>query len=1812
MGEGRVERGGAESPRLVVGVGASVGGLSAFKRLLDVLPADAGLAVVLVQHLDPTQDSLLPELLESMTAMAVLEACDGARLKGDTVYVIPPGSSLAVVDGRIELAEPVVHHGVRLPIDHLFCSLAASYRSRAVGVVLSGNGSDGSAGVKEIHAVGGLTMVQEPMTSARTGMPRSAIDTGAVDLVLTIEDMPGALHRFEASPAIARASPRPGDTALDEAPPELSDSVLEHLASILQQRTGFDLRVYKKGTLERRVLRRMTLAGFDDIEAYGEHLGNDAAEPLALIRELLISVTSFFRDPEAFEVLEARVIRPLVEEARPGETLRVWVAGCATGEEAYSLAMEFSDAIERRGRDIGLQVFATDIDDDALAVARVGRYPASIRAHVSEARLEKYFTCVEGRGLQIRSSLRDKVSFAAHDLAKDPPFSRMDLVTCRNLLIYLRHSVQEHVLRVLHFALKKDRYLFLGSSESLGPVRALFTTKSKKWRLFRKVGSARPISLFPKSSRFEVGQREESTRSETGGRAMPLPRASSLSDAARQAILRTKVPPTVLVDSEGRILFMHGELRPYLKFPDGDPRLELAQVVSEDIATRTRAAFFKCRRDDSTVVSYSSPDGERGRRVKITADPAPDMGDGAVILSFEDASDDEASRDQENRIESQEGGLLAELERELRATREDLRSTVEELEFSNAELRSSNEESLTMNEELQSANEELEATTEELRSLNEELTAVNAQLREKVEQLEDAHDDIANFFGSTKIATVFLDQDLHIRRFTPAARELLGIDESDIGRFVGNFARELLQHELVADARRVLGDLSGRTQELQTADGRWIDRRLLPYRTSDRRIEGVVVTFVDVTELRAASERLAVRERQQAMIARLGLRALEEPELETFLARAVHEIQQTLGTDLCKVLELQPGGEHFFLRAGIGWREGVVQRATVSAGDESQAGFTARATEAVIVEDLKAEQRFCGPDLLFDHGVVSGLSCPIRSGSALYGVLGVHTRTRRVFTREDAYVLQSVAAVIAGAVHRHHARNRLAFESVVALAMKDANDLRGTVRRLQEGLSERLGLCLCELWSPTEDSRALNRASLFGASGVDASKLDQCLPGTPDIAARGVPSQVFEQRRARWVVFDEEDSFVRSDGARHMGLRSALAFPVIADSKVLGVVCVLFARRLHADAGLLHSLETMGRSIGDWVHRLDIEQRFRLTVDGAPVGIAERSLDGRWLRANERLCEITGYTRDELGTMSPDELTHPEDRGPEARMDAAVRERRSSRYESEKRLIAKNGKVVWISLSSSVVETPSGQAEYRVDVVEDISARKAAQEELRRSEARFRRVLRSSPVPLMMYDQAGNVLGLSESWTEVTGYEPRDIPTVETWVQKAFPSKTSEIRALLDARWGSQDGVCERELDVRTRSGAVRRMLLESVGLGTTVDGMELRMVAAADVTRERKSQRELLLASTRKDEFIAMLGHELRNPLAAVRSATELLEHSELAPQLLSRVQEVLQRQTRHMAKLLDGLLDLSRMVQGKIQVERKPVDLGLVVAGVVEDLRSRARAARIDLTIERPQDAVWVQGDGVRLTQVVDNLVSNALKYTPERGEVSVSLGVSDGQAVLEVRDTGDGIDADLLTEMFEPFRQGHQNLDRPSGGLGIGLSLVKQLVELHDGTVEARSEGRGRGAHFIVRLPLTSERPKADADFGRGEARANIVLIEDNEDAADMLQSVLESRGHVVSVAHTGAEGIEMTRAKHPDVVICDIGLPDSMSGFDVARALRNSPSTRGVRLVALSGYARSEDARQSFSAGFDVHLAKPVALEAVDRTLRELLAPKKSTT
>jgi two-component system CheB/CheR fusion protein len=846
----------------IVGIGASAGGLEAFEKFFANMPPDSGMAFVLVQHLSASHKSILDDLIRRYTRMEVSEVEDEVEVQPNCAYIIPPGKDLALLHGKLHLMEPAEARGLRLPIDYFFRSLAQDQHERAICVVLSGTGSDGTLGLKAIKEEGGMAMVQDPEAAGYDGMPRSAIATGLVDYVLPPEEMPQRLITY------VEHAFGPGVKKVSVPLPETTDS-LQKIFILLRAQKGHDFSYYKQSTIRRRIERRMAVNQIGELDQYVRYLQKNTLEVETLFRELLITVTNFFRDPEAFAALEEQVIPHLLEKPAD-QPIRVWVPGCTTGEEAYSIAMLLQERMDAMRKRFKVQIFATDIDSEALETARAGVYPDGIAADVSPERLARFFA-QQNSAYHVHKTIRDMLIFSEQNAIADPPFSKVDLISCRNLLIYMEPELQKKVLSLFHYSLQPGGFLFLGTSESVGEFTDLFATVDKKHKIFRRkeagVAHGLPID-FPTPPSMEEAA------------AMRLPEAVkgekriSVREVAERSLLQYYTPTCAIVNERGEVLYFHGRTGKYLEPAPGEATLNILRMAREGLRMELTTAIRK-------AVAQKQPVRYQGLEVKtngeyqtinLTVRPVmePPSMRGLLMVIFEDVAPEgevEIIEEASEPIEDKDR-RIAQLERELRAKEEYLQATIEELETSNEELKSTNEELQSSNEELQSANEELETSKEELQSVNEELMTVNAELQEKVNELSRANNDMSNLFAGTGVGTIFLDAQLNIRRFTPAATQVIHLIQTDVGRPVSHVVSNLVGYgDLAQDAQQVLDTLVPRETEVQTRGGDWYLMRILPYRTLQNVIEGVVLTFVNITDLRQAEREIkAARDYAESIV----------------------------------------------------------------------------------------------------------------------------------------------------------------------------------------------------------------------------------------------------------------------------------------------------------------------------------------------------------------------------------------------------------------------------------------------------------------------------------------------------------------------------------------------------------------------------------------------------------------------------------------------------------------------------------------------------------------------------------------------------------------------------------------------------------------------------------------------------------------------------------------------------------------------------------------------------------------------------------
>ncbi|WP_048179088.1 CheR family methyltransferase [Methanosarcina siciliae] len=842
----------------IVGIGASAGGLAAFENFFSAISDNTtpGIAFVVIQHLDPSHKSMLTDLIGRYTRMPVYEVKDGMVVQPNCVYVIPPNREMIFESGTLQIQEPDEPRGPRLPINLFFRSLALSKLELSIGIILSGTGEDGTLGARAIKDAGGMAMVQSPESSEYDGMPRSAITAGLADYILPPAEMPAQLFAYVNQVFGKRPHVAPK-----------AEDALKRIFNLIRTKNGHDFSDYKQNTINRRIERRMAIINVNSLDDYVLYLQQKPAEVDALFQDLLIGVTSFFRNPTAFEALKEKVITNLFTGKHPDSTIRIWVPGCSTGEEAYSIGILLKEQMEMLKKNYKVQIFATDIDSRAILKARSGVYPPTISIDISPERLKSFFTQDSNGNYRIQKNIRDMIVFSEHDIIKDPPFSKLDLLSCRNMLIYMERKLQKKVIPLFHYALDKDGFLFLGPSETLGDFENLFETLDRKSKLFRK----KDVSSGPLLMGTFIPSQLESEATKKPFSKAPLVGEPQLRELTEQTMLQHYNSVGVLVDKRGDILYIHGRTGMYLEIASGKAGLNnilktAREGLKQDLITALQIAVVR-----------KEPVFRSGLRVKTNGDfttvnlalrpvaAGSDEADGQnlfLVIIEEAKTSEQRQIGKDNTIGASEGACekstdfdarILELKQELQIKEENLKASNEELETSNEELKSSNEEMQSINEELQSTNEELETSREELQSVNEELTTVNTELQNKVADLSQAVDDMNNLLAGTGIGTIFVDQQMHILRFTPQVTQVINLIPTDVGRPVGHIVSNLLGYDrLVEDIKEVMDTLAPKDIEVQTKKGTWYLLRIRPYRTIENVIKGAVITFTDINEIKRA------------------------------------------------------------------------------------------------------------------------------------------------------------------------------------------------------------------------------------------------------------------------------------------------------------------------------------------------------------------------------------------------------------------------------------------------------------------------------------------------------------------------------------------------------------------------------------------------------------------------------------------------------------------------------------------------------------------------------------------------------------------------------------------------------------------------------------------------------------------------------------------------------------------------------------------------------------------------------------------------
>ena len=1272
----------------VVGIGASAGGLNALEELFKCLPSDSGAAYVVVQHLSPDYKSLMKELLERHTQMNVYRIEAGMELQPNSVYLIPPGQNLTVVGRTLHLAKRKQDrqdkYELNFPIDLFFKSLARSYAEQAIGVILSGSGSDGAAGLKAIKQAGGMTLVQEASTAEFDGMPRSAIATNIIDSVLPIEDLARIIYQCIVKDPEASAIGAKNNELL-------SDAVLSKIAAILIERENLNFSNYKPRTISRRINRRFLIKGLNTIEEYIKLLKNDVEERNILCADLLINVTCFFRDTEAWLNIENSILPAIVAKAEPHEELRFWVSACSTGQEAYSLAMLIHEAIALTDKPLTVKMFATDIDRSALKVASSGIYPLSISKEISPTRLHKYFIA-KNNCFQVTRTLREMIIFSFHDLTKDAGFTRMNFVSCRNVLIYMQSSLQNKVIRDLHFALINQGTLFLGEAETPGNIESEFHPLNKKWKLYQK---RRDIRLpYPVQNSLKATARHSLAR-----RYKPEEQAKeSIEKQTLKRILQVDNAIALAVDRDNRLVYVSGNAQHIFKTPDGEVTQDLIKMVVTPLQLPLNSALHRVKKEKQAV-AY------RGIKINIGGDVKqvhlqvvpPTEQDNLYIVKIEIETSVAELPIEEFESSSQAQQRINELELELQYTRENLQAIVEELE-------SSNEEQQASNEELIASNEELQSTNEELHSVNEEIHTVNAEYQSKIQELTELGHDVDNLLKSTKIGVVFLDRQLKIRKFTPAASEVIYLRHTDVERPLSELSWKIDCPDLLDLLERVCQ--TKKSQELEVKlkqEEKYFLMGIHLYQADKRDDEGLVLTFVKIDETKKAQFALKERERSFQAIFNSMFQFIGVLTPEGITLEANKTALEFGGITLKDVID-KPFWEAKWWTVSPATQT-QLQKAIARA---AKGEFVRYEVDVLGAEDRVATIDFSLKPVFDETGKVVQLIPEGREISELKQTREQLQKTNSDLEYRVAERTQTLA-LFGDRLQRIHQLAIANYECIEDLfadylqagcQMFDLNT--GIISQIDDSVYR-----IMAIKSPLD----LQVDYKTACRNTDCTEVTETL-ATVTLSQAGQIELMKNQP-----IYS------------NFKLEAFIGTPIFVNGNLYGTLtfCDTNPKESEFTEGEKEIVELMARDIGNSIASVQAELalkiseiRFRNTFDLAAVGVAHVSPKGKFIEVNQRLCDILGYDRNTLVDLTFQEITHAEDLNIDLKLLDRVLRGEISNYLIEKRYIRNDGSIVWANLTVSLVKDNLGQPDYFISVIEDISDRKQAETALEESRIKLK------------------------------------------------------------------------------------------------------------------------------------------------------------------------------------------------------------------------------------------------------------------------------------------------------------------------------------------------------------------------------------------------------------------------------------------------------------------------------------------------------------
>ncbi|GEP45081.1 PAS domain S-box protein [Brevifollis gellanilyticus] len=1853
----------------VVGIGASAGGLAALQVLFKSLPVDTGMAYVVVIHLAPDHESNLADILARETTMPVSVAIHDAPVEPNHVYVIPPARDMVISRGRLQLIQQLRSAGLHA-IDYFFRSLAEDVGHLAVGVVLSGGLSDGTVGLEEIKAASGVTFAQDE-SAEHESMPKSAIDAGCVDYVLPPEGIAQELVRFARHPYLV-----PDEDVTIEGEPGHA-----RVTEIIRRATGVDFTHYKASTLQRRIKRRMMLNRHATAADYEEFLRRTPEEVEELYQDILIGVTTFFRNPDAFEALARDVFPKLISECPKGEKVRFWVVGCSSGEEAYSLAMSFTECVEALGSDVQFQLFATDVNQRCVEKARAAWYPRTISHDVSPERLKQFFV-EEGGGYRIHKALREHCVFSRHNALADPPFLRMDFLSCRNMLIYLEPILQQKIVPLFHYALKQGGWLWLGSSESAGSVRDLFDATDVRHKIYtRRAGGRTPSTrLQPAFSSLTLHEPMHARQ----------PVQTALPRDAERLLLAKYAPPGVVVSGALEIVQFQGDTGPYLAPAAGAASLHLIKMLREGLPTAVRDAVQKVDQTGSTVrvenLRVRSNGGFRRLAVEVIPLKPGAAGKGAgYIVLFDEVGGKESTQTGAHpwwkrfwhginsssakaaptEWQSEE---IAHLTEELATARETMQATIEQHEAATEELQSANEEAQSANEEMQSIYEELENSKAEIEARNKELTALTDELASRNAELNRVNEELSKSENLYRAIGESINYGVWICEpngkniyASESFLKLVGMTQEQCSNM--GWGDVLHPDDTEATIAAWLecvrtGQPWDREHRFRGADGRWhhVLARGVPVRDDKGQIvkwAGINLDIRGLKEAEAATRLSEQRFRNAVSILSShvwtnnaeGRMEGEQPAWGAFTGQTLEEYQNFGWGKAVHPDDVQPT-----IHA---WEKAVTEKSLFE--------FEHRVRRA------DGQWRLCSilakPTLADDGTVVEWV--------------GVHTditekREAEVALREREALFSKIVEQAPGGMH-------VLDENMRVLQMNSFS--RPIFANAEPVIGRYFGEVMDICWGPEEGPRltaifqhTLDTGERYHSSnysgirqdlGVEQSFEWETQRITLPNGRHGVVcyfNDVTEQRtmearlraseqRAKQIVQSITDGFMTLDadwritylsprGAEILEPLEKTAdnvsgqgfweeFPDTVGTEMEEKLRLAMAQQkpaffetYYAPLKQWFDIRAYPSAVGLTIYFLNITERKqasdalrkseafnRSIIESSPDCVKVLDLQGHLLslEAGHELFGVTDISPF-IGQSWIDFWVRPDDHAAaKAAVEMAVAGG-EGKFTGFFRTM--HGHDKWWNVAVTPILNSEGRPVSLLAVSRDVTEGREMENALRASEARKDAILSSALDAIITMDHEGMLVEFNQAAERIFGYARADVLGRQL-ADLIIPERLRERHQQGLARFlaTGEGPVLNKQIELPALRADGTEFPAELAIIA--IPGTRPPMFTAflRDITQRRQMENSLVAradqlaqADRSKDEFLAMLAHELRNPLAPLRNATELLKDNLLGEDDRTHAQSIIGRQIENMSRMLDDLLDVSRITEGKIEMRKKPVALGSIITAALSLVRASCATQKQELSVSLPKEPLYLEADATRLEQVFGNLLTNASKYSGEGSHITISAErVEDNETpevLISVRDDGIGIDPELLPRIFDLFVQASRTLDRSHGGLGIGLTLVQRLVKLHGGRIEAHSQGQGQGAEFIVRLPLLREPPAEpqQSQVSRIETLRRILIVDDNTDSARTLALLQSRRGHETRTAFTGPDALIAVKDFKPEAVLLDIGLP-GMDGFEVARQIRSLPDMQHTLLIAMSGYGSAEDRINAQAAGFDDYLVKPIDLAAL---------------